>query len=432
MNNNIAEVSSKISGMQNFEIYKKLESESSKMEEKAKRLVILFYVSIIGYIWFAVKSIYVVLDKTKLLKQYEIIFVMIFVVGLAFLILSIAFEIFNRIGCDYRDEYLVKKTLAKNLKSIVFRISFEKLSLFYICNKESKMSTYLKDKRNEEYKDRKCKQYSPEFRTLLSFLSFRFLGYLILGLIIFAYLFYSFVIITYLLEQTIDNGEHINYLTDFLKPTPIEQIAKDKPLLIYMTIFLPPILFFITFIFPKKLQKLDNWIKNILTQAFKPIKSLLLRASNNILWFLCILCYGFISCISINYKHFYYLYCLIPYIGLFLALTLRLRYSFNNIFAKILFPFLLFFREKKYFLGILSACLWWVWLYSAIILSLFQISIVDFIPLIELFGDVLYAKNDPIKTVKWVSLGVFILWTFAVLYGLKELVADKQQTNRRD
>ncbi len=62
MSNNIVKVSNKINGMQNFEIYKKLESESTTMEEKARRLVVLFYalvVFVIGFIY----SLYTIILK---------------------------------------------------------------------------------------------------------------------------------------------------------------------------------------------------------------------------------------------------------------------------------------------------------------------------------------------------------------------------------
>ncbi|WP_158308553.1 hypothetical protein [Helicobacter cetorum] len=115
--------------MQNFEIYKKLESESTTMEEKARRLVILFYASILGSIVGIITPIYKFLANFLNLEKLYVALSMIFIIGLSILVTSIAREILDEIVCRYRDKYLVKKYWLKVWRESIFAIRINKKQL---------------------------------------------------------------------------------------------------------------------------------------------------------------------------------------------------------------------------------------------------------------------------------------------------------------
>ncbi|AFI05672.1 hypothetical protein [Helicobacter cetorum] len=261
-----------------------------------------------------------------------------------------------------------------------------------------------------------CKKFdNTEFNLFMYLLSFRFAGYFIFGMI---YLIVSSAITVWFIEP-LNSDEKIKCFIDYCYLYNIEQIIQSNIWIYFKIIFLPPIIFFIIFIFPKKLQKLDSNLKinKFLVWLFCKAKFILLKISQNMFSFWIFYVYSVGYCIVQFYGHDEFsMYILVSYI-LLLSLGLRLESFYKRFLAVTLFPFLLFFREKKYFIGVLNACLWWVWAYSVIILYIFQVTIGDFI---------LDIKNDSIEMVRWVSLGVFILWTFTALYGLRELVVKKR------
>ncbi|WP_104714130.1 hypothetical protein [Helicobacter cetorum] len=340
---------------------------------------------------------------------------MIFIIGWGTLILSIALEVLNKIVCEYRDKYLVKKILAKSLEIVHSHGLSKKITIEKIRKKEKKKIEKIKVKK-ELLKHQQCEKLgNTELNLFVSFLSFRFMGYLVFGMI---YLIVSSAIIVWFIEP-LDSDEKIKCFIDYCYLYNIEQIIKSNIWIYFKIIFLPPIIFFVIFIFSKKLQKLDNNLRNnkFLMWLFCNTKIILLKISQNMFSFWIFYVYSVGYCIVQFYRHDEFsMYILVSYI-LLLSLGLRLESFYKRFLAVTFFPFLLFFREKKYFIGVLNACLWWVWAYSVIILYIFQVTIGDFI---------LDIKNDSIEMVRWVSLGVFILWTFTALYGLRELVVKKR------
>ncbi|WP_104760558.1 hypothetical protein [Helicobacter cetorum] len=308
MNYNIAETPRKINELRNFEIYKKIESESTTMEEKAKRLVILFYVSIIGPIIGIVKSYYIIYNKNNHweTQPYDFIFTGAWISWL-FLVIIIAFEVLNGLTYEYRDKYLVKKILAKSLENIYSCYPYKHKTIKNIRKKEKNILASIKKIQENKKSQLLCKKFgNTELNLFVFFLSFRFVG--ILGSII------IFLIV----------------------------VARGIVLLLLKG-HTTPIIFEMGF-------SNDDWI-NILIGTFNSFFFFMLNGYD-CLWIALLISFIF-YCTVVS--------CIFKDKGL-LSLS-------KNIF----FPFLTFFRERKYMLGLFNLVCWWLSLYSIIVVYIFSV-----------------------------------------------------------